>query len=158
MKDQQFDYIFLLGIKGDLGREHMVDSAKMAIEASKIWPEAKLLITGNEEYHEVSDLKNEILNAGIKNVLLETHSQDTWDNIGFSKNLIPPSARVLIITSEFHQRRSLAIAQALGLRASIFGHDPRWYLTEPYWFIRERGANLVWVILYCKHLLTSLIL
>jgi uncharacterized SAM-binding protein YcdF (DUF218 family) len=155
MKDQQFDYIFLLGIKGDLGRQHMIDSAKMAIEAARLWPSAKILITANEEYHEVSDLEKQVSAAGInpQNIIEETRSQDTWDNIGFSKILIPPKARVLIITSEFHQRRSLAIAETLGVRASIFGRDPRWYLTEPYWFIRERGANLVWLFLYFKHLI-----
>ena len=155
VRDKRFDYIFLLGIKGDLGREHMFDCAKLAAEARKLWPEAKLVITGNEEYQEVTDLKKAVVADGVspEGIIEETQSQDTWDNIGLSQKLIPPDARVLIVTSEFHQRRSLAIAEVLGIRASIYGQDPRFYVTTPYYYIRERGANVVWLFLFLKHML-----
>lgn len=156
IKDQQFDYILLLGVSGPTTQNLAIDRAKNTIEALSLWPQAQLIITGNEKFREVSRYKEYLKDSGYNTskFLVETQSTDTWENIAFSKKIIPEGSRVLIITTEFHQPRSLAIARVQGLRASLFGRDPRSYSAWFIYFVRERGANIKWLFNFLIYKLT----
>lgn len=105
--DEKFDTIILLGVSGRLLSDLSNDRIRLAAEASVLWPDAKILITGNGALDEVSSLKKGILTKGVspQRIIEETQSRDTWDNMVLSKKLLPADAKVVIITNEFHQLR-----------------------------------------------------
>lgn len=141
---KDFKYVILLGLNVLKNQELATDRVRLASEALAEWPEAKLIITGNESIKEVSLLKEMVLQSGISKSRLieETQSKDTWDNISFSKKMIPEEAEVLLITNEFHQMRALAIARMNGVNAFVYGRDPRTYPKSLYYTFYERAARI----------------
>lgn len=157
-EDVKFNYIILLGIPNSpQTQELLTDRAKLAAEALTLWPEAKIIITGNEIFKEVTDMKSALLGFGVKPEIIieETRSRDTWDNITLSQKIIGTQAKSVIITNEFHQLRALAIARVVGLRASVYGRDPRSYSAAAYVTLRERLASDKWLLLYIYYKLSN---
>ncbi len=152
-REEAFNYVLLLGIGGHKNNILASDRAFNSAEALKRWPEAKLIITGNEAKNEVTDLKELVLALGVPldKIIEEPNSQSTWDNITFSQKLIPPNSTTLIITNEFHQNRALAIARVHNLKASTYGKDRVSYPRSLFYALRERAANLKWLFLFLKY-------
>ena len=95
----------------------------------------KLLFTGGS-----GDIMNRDASEGLKieawlenqipedSILMETKSRNTWENAVFSKELIQKNADgrpVLLITSAFHMRRSLACFIKAGIPAIPYAVDYR---------------------------------
>lgn len=139
---KDYDFIIVLGANGDRSSAITQDRISVAIQAKKLWPHAKLLLTGNESRQEISVYREMLTDAGLKHFIEETKSTCTWENILFSQKLIPKGATVLLITSQFHQRRALAMARSVGMQADTFGQDPRTYKKSALFFIKERLSNL----------------
>lgn len=76
-----------------------------------------------EERGEISLYKKLLSQYGHQEFIEETQSTVTWENMKFSKKMINENARVLIVTSEYHQPRALAMAKSLGMKAAVFGED-----------------------------------
>lgn len=146
-KGTNFDIILLLGANGDLSSPVTRDRAQNAAEAAFRWPNAKIVTTGNERRGEITAYKTLLSGHGVASdrIIEETQSRNTWDNIVYSKPLIPEGAHVLLVTSEYHQPRALAIARALGLNASSYGRDPRKYQDAAYFFLKERVS--IWTFI-----------
>lgn len=146
-KETDFDVILLLGANGNISSPVTADRAQNAAEAASRWPNTKIVMTGNERQGEVSAYKTLLSMHGIAvdRIIEETQSRNTWDNITYSKSLIPIGARVLLVTSEYHQPRALAIARALGVNAYSYGRDPRKYQDALYFFLKERASIMTFI-------------
>lgn len=71
-----------------------------------------------EDISEAECIKRELVKQGINEtrIILEDHSTDTYENINFSKKLIPSNAKVgLVVTNNFHLYRAISIARDQGL-------------------------------------------
>lgn len=71
-----------------------------------------------EDISEAESIKRELVAKGINEsrIILEDRSTDTYENIRFSKKLIPSSAKLgLIVSNNFHMYRALSIAHDQGL-------------------------------------------
>jgi uncharacterized SAM-binding protein YcdF (DUF218 family) len=140
---QNPQYLILLGHKGGVQSPVTQDRFINTLEAMKKWPQAQLIITGNEDKGEISAYRAMLEKAGVSSFLTEAQSKTTWGNF---KNILPllksKNDAVVIVTSEYHQRRSLLIARSYGLNAHAFGKDRQTYGNAQKLFLKERFALL----------------
>jgi uncharacterized SAM-binding protein YcdF (DUF218 family) len=139
-----FDYILVLGTKSSVDSPVTQDRARNAAMAKRQFPHAKIILTGNEEFKEVTNFKMLLRQNSIEDVLEETLSKNTWDNMYNSLKLMHPQPKVLVVTSEYHQPRSLTIARSIGMRANAFGTDSKKYRRARFYFFKERISNLLY--------------
>ncbi|MDN3015204.1 YdcF family protein [Paenibacillus sp. BSR1-1] len=67
-----------------------------------------------EDISEAESIKRELIKKGISEnrIILEDQSTDTYENIRFSKKLIPKEAKAgIIVTNNFHLYRAISIAR-----------------------------------------------
>lgn len=140
-KPQDYDIIMVLGANGDPTSTVTQDRIYNAVQAKMKWPQAKFLLTGNEKRGEVSLYKKLLAQMGHADFIEETESTTTWENMIFSKKFLQENDRVVIVTSEYHQARALAMAHAVGIKAGVFGKDPRRYKKALFFFWKERFSN-----------------
>ncbi|WLR56954.1 YdcF family protein [Mesobacillus subterraneus] len=118
------DYILILGarVKGkvpSLALQYRIDHAANYLKEN---PNTIAIASGGrgpgEDISEAECIKRELIQHGIEEsrVLLEDKSTDTYENIGFSKKMIPDNAEVgLVVTNDFHIFRAKMIADNEGL-------------------------------------------
>ena len=140
---QNPQFLILRGHKGGEHSPVTQDRFRNTLEAMKKWPQAQLIITGNEEKGEISAYGAMLAKVGISNFLTETRSKTTWGNF---KNILPllksKDEAVVIVTSEYHQSRSLLIARSYGINAHAFGKDQQSYSNAKKLFLKEKLALL----------------
>ena len=85
-------------------------------------PDCRCIVSGGRGYNEPTTeaeaMKVYLMERGIdeKRILVEDQSENTVQNIRFSKELLEsPDAAVGIVTNNFHMTRALAIAKKQGL-------------------------------------------
>lgn len=151
-KLSNYDVILVLGANGDPKSAVVRDRALNALEAHSQWPKARIILTGNGERKETEAFVEVWRESGsnIPPYEAETASRDTWDNFLNSSKMWPPESRVLVVTSEYHQRRALAIAHAIGINADAYGNDRNRYNDRVYFFFKERISALKWVVVFFK--------
>jgi uncharacterized SAM-binding protein YcdF (DUF218 family) len=139
---KSIDIIMVLGANGSLHSQLTRDRVSNAAIAKAQFPEAKLLLTGNELRGEITTFKNLLAEHGYSEYIIETESTSTWENFKFSKILLATLStnknKILIITSEYHQERALAMARCQGLEAYISGKDTKPYKNAYLFFLKER--------------------
>jgi uncharacterized SAM-binding protein YcdF (DUF218 family) len=151
-KLQEVHYILVLGNKGGPASLVTQDRVKKAILAKQKFPHAKIILTGNEHLQEVTTFKNLLRQEGIQEYIEEKMSQTTWDNMRNSLSLMKDlrgkgkteSPGVLVVTSQYHQSRSIAMARSLGMNAERFGRDFFTYEKAKKFFVKERLSNLIY--------------
>ncbi len=103
---------------------------------------SKILITGgnlgfdpdNKERKESEMLKTYFLNSGVpeKDIILETKAQNTHQNASLTKEKLEElgllDKKLVLITSAFHMRRSIACFEKVGLKITPFPGD--YYTTD----------------------------
>ncbi|XGC80143.1 YdcF family protein [Bdellovibrio bacteriovorus] len=134
------DYILVLGAAGDSQVLMVIDRIEMAVIAKKKYPKAPLLLSGNEKRGEISTYKSMLSQKGIMDYLEEPQSTTTWKNLRFSQRMISADAKVLIVTSSFHRRRSLAMARSLGIKSYLFTEALEEKERSWYYIFREHAA------------------
>lgn len=75
----------------------------------------------DEKISEAECIKRELVKQGISKsrIILENRSTDTYQNLNFSKKILPDGAKNgLIVTNEFHLYRSIMIAKDENLSVS----------------------------------------
>jgi uncharacterized SAM-binding protein YcdF (DUF218 family) len=114
------DYLIILGARvkstvPSLALKSRIDSAGKYLLDNK---DTIAIASGGkgpgEDISEAESIKKELLKQGISEsrIILEDQSTDTYENIRFSKRLIPKKAKVgIIVTNNFHVYRSLSIAK-----------------------------------------------
>jgi uncharacterized SAM-binding protein YcdF (DUF218 family) len=92
-----------------------------AIEHARRYPEIPILTAGGlgryQTITEAQAMADYLIANGVspQRLILENRSVSTHQNLLFAKPLLPANANILLITSDFHMRRSQAIARKLGL-------------------------------------------
>lgn len=118
------DYIIVLGarVKGTVPSLALQFRIDHAAEYLKENPDTIAIASGGkgpgEDISEAESIKNELIDHGINEsrILLEDTSTTTYENIHFSKKLIPNNAELgLVVTNDFHIFRSKMIANNEGL-------------------------------------------
>jgi uncharacterized SAM-binding protein YcdF (DUF218 family) len=121
---EKADYLIVLGarVKGTVPSLALQARIDRAAEYLKENEETIAIASGGkgrgEDISEAESIKNELIALGIdrSRILIEDQSTDTYENIGFSKKLIPQGATSgLLVTNDFHIFRAKMIAANEGL-------------------------------------------
>ncbi|MDP4106544.1 MAG: YdcF family protein [Bacillota bacterium] len=114
------DYLIILGanVKGTVPSsvlQSRIDTAAIYLNNN---PKTIAIASGGkgpgEEISEAEAIKKELLKKGISGsrILLESQSTNTYENIKFSKKLLPKNAKTgVVVTNRFHLYRALMIAR-----------------------------------------------
>lgn len=142
--DTRFDAILLLGLalgENDEPLPELCARVRAAAEAYRAHPGIRIIACGGiTAGHAVSeaDVMQKLLreeNVPQEDIILENASRTTIENfINAAKILGGGKKRVLIVTSDYHIRRSVLTARRAGLRASgwpaVLEHDEAWQLKK----------------------------
>ena len=149
----EYDAIIVLGaqVKPDgtlsLQLQWRVDAA------AKAWRERQSLIVvcgaqgSNEPATEASVMKAELIRQGVpeKYILMDEESFNTRQNIANAVALLEGRdvQRVLVVTSDYHLPRAMAIAEDAGLEASGVGSPTK--LGMRFWVKNHGREALAWI-------------
>ena len=149
----EYDAIIVLGaqVKPDgtlsLQLQWRVDAA------AKAWRERQSLIVvcgaqgSNEPATEASVMKAELIRQGVpeKYILMDEESFNTRQNIANAVALLEGRdvQRVLVVTSDYHLPRAMAIAEDAGLEASGVGSPTK--LGVRFWVKNHGREALAWI-------------
>src|SRR5690606_13717602 len=144
------EYAIILGAKvnGEIPSLSLRYRLEAALDYAKKHPNVNLVLSGgqgpDEDITEAEAMRRFLVENGIDEdrLILETASTSTYENIQFSKKLLPASIHsVTIITSDYHLARAREIARKLDLESdAVAAKTPKvveWKLTT-----RERLALL----------------
>ncbi|PLR98427.1 YdcF family protein [Bacillus sp. T33-2] len=121
------DYVIVLGarVKGTVPSLALQSRIDKAADFLKDHENCIAIASGGkgsgEDIPEAESIKRELVKQGIdgSRILLEDKSTDTYENIRFSKALIPETAKTgLVVTNDFHIFRAKMIANDEGLEIS----------------------------------------
>lgn len=149
----EYDAIIVLGaqVKPDgtlsLQLQWRVDAA------AKAWRERQSLIVvcgaqgSNEPATEASVMKAELIRQGVPEeyILMDEESFNTRQNIANAVKLLEGRdvQRVLVVTSDYHLPRAMAIAEDAGLEASGVGSPTK--LGVRFWVKNHGREALAWI-------------
>jgi len=137
----EYDAILLLGVeleKGDQPTDELRLRCAAAAQAyGRGFSETVVVCGGTLPGHAVSeaDVMVRLLEErGVPGgaIVRENQSQDTMENMRFAARLIggTKGKRVLVVTSDYHLRRSVMTARRVGFRAkgcaAVLAHDEGW--------------------------------
>lgn len=128
--------ILVLGATPNSSR--MMTRLIRARETALKFPQAQIILSGNESMGEVSFMEKGLNKLGLQGPFVEeTLSSTTFENIRNSKSL--SKGPFVIVTNDFHVRRAYAFAAKLGAPVVFGKFDPD---TSPSFglFLRERIA------------------
>jgi uncharacterized SAM-binding protein YcdF (DUF218 family) len=118
------DYLIILGarVKGTVPSLAFASRINTAADYLKENSNTLVIASGGqgpgEDISEAESIKRELVKTGISDtrIILEAQSTDTYENINFSKKLIPEDAKLgLVVTNNFHIYRAVSIARDYGL-------------------------------------------
>ncbi len=118
------DYLIVLGarVKGTVPSLAFASRINAAAEYLRKNKNTIVIASGGkglgEDISEAESIKRELVKQGISEsrIVLEDRSTDTYENIKFSKKLIPPQAKAgVVVTNTFHLYRAISIAKDQGL-------------------------------------------
>lgn len=118
----------------------------------------KIVVTGGigsifiTRYTEAENIQTILKQSGIPavDIILETKARNTAENALYTKELIEKNVSVILITSAFHMRRSIACFNKIGIEVTPFPTD---LYSIPYswtpddWLIPKSSALTNWDIL-----------
>ncbi|MEH7083646.1 YdcF family protein [Neobacillus drentensis] len=139
------DYLIVLGarVKGTVPSLAFASRINAAAEYLKENKETIVIASGGkgtgEDISEAESIRKELVDQGISEarIILEDQSTDTYENINFSKRLIPKGDRLgLVVTNNFHLYRAVSIAQDYGLAVQGLPAETPW-IAVPKSYSRE---------------------
>lgn len=123
--DGTYEYALVLGAKvnGEAPSLSLQYRLEAALQYAEHHPHVTLILSGgqgpDELISEAEAMKRYLVAHGIpkSRLIVEKNSSSTYENILYSKNLLPSSTEgVTIITSDYHLARARKIADKLGLQ------------------------------------------
>jgi len=152
--------IVVLANGSDPQRISLKERLDRAAEAHSIYPNTKILLTGDENRGEIEPMKAYLLDSGVDASMIEvdSRSKSTWQSAQNAANFVDNiSGPTLLVTNDFHMNRALATFQFAGIKVYPYGRDtqalPEW-LT---YFARERLSRIKWLAQYIQvHITTRL--
>ncbi|WP_026566917.1 YdcF family protein [Bacillus sp. UNC41MFS5] len=139
------DYLIVLGarVKGTVPSLAFASRINAAAEYLKKNKDTIVIASGGkgpgEDISEAESIRRELLDQGISEarIILEDQSTDTYENINFSKRLIPKGKRHgLVVTNNFHLYRAVSIARDYGLEVKGLPAETPW-IAVPKSYSRE---------------------
>lgn len=157
---EQADAIVVLGgmintVSKFSNRVELTGSADRLTDSILLWKAGKakyILFTGGsgilfeQELKEASFAEKFLLDFGIpqSQILLESESRNTFENGLYTKKILEEKKlkRIILVTSAFHMKRSVAIFKKLGIDVIPFPTDYRTLRTGFNWetFVPSTGA------------------
>ena len=140
MKNTPYDAILLLGVALGSDDRPTVELRARVKTAAEVWRRYDGTIpvmpcggvTRGHKRAEAEVMAELLVAEGVpaESIRLENKSRTTVENFRNAQNLLGGNARVLVITSDYHMRRSLKTAKRIGLRArgikTVMPHDALW--------------------------------
>lgn len=145
----KLDYIVVLGA-GLIGKQVtplLAARVRKGISLYRKYAGSKLVLSGGkgpgEVIAEAEAMANYAQSQGVPagDLILETESRTTHENLLFSAKLMRPGASFALVTSSYHVYRALVLAKRLGLSCIGYGSKTKWYFTLNA-FLREFVAYL----------------
>lgn len=118
------DYLIVLGasVRGTVPSLALGERINAAADYLKKNKGAVVIASGGkgpgEDISEAESIKRELVKQGINEsrIIMEDRSTSTYENIDFSKKLIPGGMKLgLVVTNDFHMYRAVSIASDYGL-------------------------------------------
>ena len=123
------EYIIILGAKvkpGGVLSLSLKNRMDTAIPYLVQHPQVKVIVSGgqgaDEEQTEASAMYDYLVSAGIgeSRILVEDRSTSTYQNLAFSKEILPADVRELtIVSNDFHLRRATYLENTLGFEVDV---------------------------------------
>ncbi len=140
---------------------HSVDRLIQCISLYQSGKAKKIMISGGSGYVTRPNEKESVviakvlIEAGIpaEDIIIENESRNTYENALFSTTIINkkfPGTKVLLVTSAFHMRRSLACFEKVGLKVDPFPVDRKSNITTntpDRILLPDAGSLVTWDIL-----------
>ena len=146
-----YDAIIVLGAQVKPSGEPSLQLQWRIDAAAKAWKERESLIVvcgargANEPATEASVMRDELIKQGVREdmILMDEKSFNTRQNIANAAKLLEGREvnHVLVVTSDYHLARAMAIAKDAGLSAAGIGAE-----TLPqYWLKNYSREGLAWI-------------
>lgn len=152
--DGSYQYAIVLGAKvnGEIPSLSLLYRLESAADYAKRYPQVKLVLSGgqgkDEAISEAQAMYQYLIEQGIakERLILEDRSTSTYENLQFTKKLLPEVAGVTIISSDFHLARARFLARQLGWESDVVAaKTPE--IVKMKVLIRERLALLkTWIL------------
>ncbi|MBV7504713.1 YdcF family protein [Bacillus sp. sid0103] len=129
------DYLIVLGarVKGTVPSLAFASRINAAGDYLKKNKKTLVIASGGkgqgEDISEADSIRRELVKQGISEtrIILEDQSTDTYENINFSKRLIPEGAKHgLVVTNKFHLYRAVSIARDNDLEVQGLPAETPW--------------------------------
>lgn len=154
LADGSLKYAIILGAKvnGETPSLTLRYRLEEALHYAEAYPDVKFILSGgqgpDEDIAEGEAMRRYLMENGVQEerLLLETESTSTYENIFYSKRLLPDDVEAAtIITSDFHLARARMIAENLDLATDALpAKTPQ--SVEAKHHVRERLALIKTVI------------
>lgn len=149
--DGSNDYAIVLGAKvkeGNIPSLALKFRLESALAYANKYPHVTLVLSGgqgdDEDIEEAVVMKNFLLENGIaeERLIIEDQSTSTYENLLFSKELLPDNVKsITIITSDYHLQRAKILAKKLEWKTDVVAaQTPE--VVEAKVRLRERAALL----------------
>ena len=149
----EYDAIIVLGAQVKPDGEPSIQLQWRLDAAYKAWQERNCLVVvcgaqgANEPATEASVMKAELVRQGVpeESILMDDKSFNTRQNINNAISLMEGRGvdRVLIVTSDYHLPRAMALAEDAGLAASGVGSPTKQGLR--FWVKNYGREGLAWI-------------
>jgi len=144
-------YMIVLGAKvkpGGIPSLSLKNRLEEAVSYLKKYPHVQVIVSGgqgpDEDQAEASVMLEYLLNNGIEasRIIAEDRSTSTYENLLFSKELLPKETKhVTIVSNDFHLKRAKYLAETLDLEVDVVAaKTPK--SVEAKLKLRERAALL----------------
>lgn len=131
----EIDWLIVCGHALEAGRPSAVYRQRLrrAGRLAADDPNLRLLLAGGGEPSEAAAGRDWLVEQGgveAERIELEEVSTDTFANLRHARGLLPPKAKLGLVTSRFHLARVRAYARQLGLDVTPVPAEPRWRFTS----------------------------
>ncbi|MFJ7981146.1 YdcF family protein [Lysinibacillus xylanilyticus] len=144
-------YIIVLGAKvkpGGIPSLSLKNRLEEAVKYLNKYPHVKVIVSGgqgaDEDQTEASVMFKYLQDKGIdtSRILVEEQSTSTYENLLFSKELLPKGTKkITILSNDFHLKRAKYLAESLGFEVDVVAAEtPK--SVEIKLKLRERAALL----------------
>ncbi|WP_303974933.1 YdcF family protein [Streptococcus merionis] len=167
IRTKNLDYVVILGaglINGKKVTPLLASRINKGIKIYRRNPKSKLILSGgqgpDERISEAEAMQRYAISQGVpeEDILLETQSKSTQENIRFSRALVAKEDRIAIVTNYYHLFRALTLARKEKISCIGYGAKTKFYFSLNA-FVREFVGYLVqtkiWQILTFLALVTA---
>ncbi|WP_341300753.1 YdcF family protein [Lysinibacillus sp. FSL H8-0500] len=149
--DGSADYMIILGAKvkpGGVPSLSLKSRLEVAVQYLMNYPHVKVVVSGgqgpDEDRTEASVMQEYLEQNGIETtrIIVEDQSTSTFENLAFSKELLPKETKkITIVSNDFHLKRATYLAQSLDFEVdAVAAETPK--SVESKLRLRERAALL----------------